>query len=748
MPTLGSLLACVLVGAVPQGGITIGLEDPENGRMVYRHGVFEMTGGAFVKVDAESIRADTVRYTDSTNDVEAEGEVTFISPPYTFFAASIRYNMNERFGTLNKVEVFREFERAAGGKGRIEQGEIDVVVLRAESVQKLGDEYKAAGVSVTTCGMDPPHYALTAAEAFFSAETRTISLRQCRLKWGGKTLLRFSLLESTIDDLDKIIFPRFRLGRRGDWGWWGSVGIRRPFDDGFEEASFVYRGDRGPGLGYVRKEGPLSLNFGLVYEGVVSAADDLDRALDNLARRGSLLDGTPPYLLLEDYLYTERRLLDTIGTPDNSPVFYADNLRWGLRVSWRDENGPWRSAFSMDITSDRDYLYEYDRRRYYSEWDRATYFEAECFSRWSMVDVVMRLRLEDFREETEYLPELRLKTLPLLLPGGLDLGVDMRAGIVRHEFDEVQAREGLSAFRSHNAVRLGRRIEPAAGLLLNPFFEGRFTWYSDSRLGEAVTQAGLTYGVDMSLLVTGEFDDGLRHVVRPLVSFVNTPVATADPLDVFDFDEVEDFAAGRRLKFALFQDWWRRREDGTAPLGRFNLETSLLLDDESRLNLNSGNRWTPLKMDAALSGAAGLSGKVDAVIGLHGEGLMDIYARLGYDRRLPFGTDGLDSVYLAYSGLKADPARSILPDQRLEGGCGYAAGRYHVEWGMGYEFENNVMVTRGQIYNVGRVVRDFHDLRLGIGVRYGWEDRDIRVSLSLEPSGYPPAPVILPAPSD
>jgi len=737
--------------AQPRSGV-VGLEDPSYGKIVADKNGVRMVGGAFVTSEGESLRADSIRYDTATGEVTAEGGVVLQAREWTLLAAKAVYNGKTGEGELTDVEMFRSFEREPGGAGRLEQGQVDVVVIRAATVRKEGRTFTAEKASVTSCGFAKPHYDISAEQVTVTAEGR-LEIRGARLHWGGVTLFRLSSIDIDPKELQNYLRPRAHFGNDALWGFTAEAGVGIPEHDGVPNQDILlnYRDRRGPGLFYeiapfhTDSEHASRLRLGAVWEGQTSAGDDADRAARILARRASLIDGTPIYQPSDYYLYTQRRLADGPASPDMTPPLYADDFRY--LIDFRDHfelSDAWNLDVSLYKQSDRDYAFEYDEQAYLREWQNGTYVRLGGASPYALYRIYTAFRTDDTVTLTEYLPEARIMTYPFDIMGGFLVSAEVRAGYLNHYFDPTIGLSGFDAFRTHTTMSVERPINFNEGLALTPFIKVQSTDYSASRLGEPLTQSGMTAGATASFSATGHFGDeasGLAHVIRGTLTYSHTPRTTADPIDVYDFDEVDDFMPGERLTLLIDQRLRREGDDENCELARLILSGGLILDEAERLALADGSRWAPLSADLLIRPVQPLT-VFAALDGFPGKGVEDLHAGLNFRRKLWPGEDGLRTFGLAYRVLEEDTAHAILPTREITTSFGYNAGRWGVDAEFAYELEDNALVQEGTILSKVVLTRSLHDISVSLGASYDWADREYSFSFRLVTLGYASSPVV------
>jgi hypothetical protein len=735
----------------PKTGI-VGLEDPAYGRIVADRNGVQVVGGAFVMSEGESLRADSIRYDTATGEVTAEGGVVMQAQGWTLLASKAVYNTKTGEGTLTSAEMFRSFERKPGTAGRLEQGQVDIVVVRAAVIRKTGKTFTAEKASVTSCGFYTPHYDIEADQVTVSAEGM-LEIREARLRWGGLTLFHLSSIDIDPKELPNYLRPRAHLGNDALWGFTAEAGIGIPAHDGVPAQDILlnYRDRRGPGMFYeiapfhTDSERTSRIRFGAVWEGQITAVEDADRAARILARRGSLIDGTPVYQPLDYYLFTQRRLADGPASPDMTPPLYADDFRYLLDFKDHIElSDYWNLDVSLYKQSDRDYAFEYDTQEYLRDWRNGSYVRLGGASPYVLYRIYTAFRTDDTVTVTEYLPEARIMTYPFDIMGGFLLNAEVRAGYLHRYFDPTIGLQGFEAFRTHTAVSVERPIYFNEGLALTPFVKVQSTDYSASRLDEPLTQSGMTAGATASFSATGHFGDetsGISHIIRGALTYTHTPRTTANPIDVYDFDEVDDFMAGERLTLLIDQRLRREGDEENSELARLILSGGMILDTAERLALADGSRWSPLLVDLLIRPVQPFE-VFAALDGLPGKGVEDLHTGFSFKRKLWPGEDGLRTFGLAYRALAEDTAHLVLPTREIVTSLGYNAGRWGVDAEFAYELEDNALVQEGTILSKVVLTRNLHDIAVSLGASYDWADREYSFSLRLVTLGYTSSPVV------
>ncbi|MBN1807735.1 MAG: hypothetical protein JW909_01620 [Planctomycetes bacterium] len=744
-----SFLHAALPGAEAAGTLKsgrIGLEDPDHGRMLLNSDGFSITGGAFVDAGGERLRADTLKYVRASDSIMAEGYVVLEGRGWFVLAEKATYSLDTRDAELKNVELFRSFDTEPGENGRIESGEVSVVVVRAETVRKQGDRFHADNASVTSCGFYSPHY-LVSAEKLIITSGGILQVRNARLKWGPATL--FKLADAEIDParLPYYLRPRGSISNDADWGLTLEAGIGIPRKDGErdEEIRLNYRAERGPGFTY--DIGPLSapvreasrLRIAGVLESGITAGDDAQRSAEILARRGSQINGTPAFVPQGYYLYEQRRLADGAASPDLTPPTYQDDFRYLL--DYRDHFSYFGNAYldvSLYKASDRDFPFEYDETEWLKDWYHGSHVTFGGSSTYGMYRLHTAFRTGDEMTLTEYLPEARVRTFPLELGAGLYLNSEMRSGLLRRYFDPSVGYSDFWSYRTHGAATLERPFNLGGGFKITPYITARSTHYSESRTGKPLVQAGIEAGAACSALLTGEFPTKagrLIHSVRTTLSYVRVPGTSADPLDVYDFDGVDDFMPGERLELCVDQRLSVRTGAERYDIARLTLSGSLLLDEAERLAVAQGGRYGPLRADLLVRPTR-LSNVFAVAEGIPGMGLQDLHAGISFSRRLDAGADGLNGFALSYRLLAEDIDNGVLPTEELAASLGFNAGRWSVQAEFAYELQDNALVQEGTILSRMIFTRDFHDAALSIGASYNWADDEYSISLRLASKGF------------
>ena len=749
-----SLASAAAEIAAPSEG-RVGLEDPAYGRMAITGDDLEIAGGAFAIAGGETIRADRIVYQSGAGVVRASRNIIIEARGWTLLADDAVIYTQTRTATLANVEMFRSFERKPNTPGRIEKGEVDVVVIRAAEVHKEHDAYTALNVSLTSCGFNPPHYEVLADEVLVSPDG-ILTVRNGRLKWGILTLFRMSNVTVDPSELKYFLRPRLRTGVDARWGFFLETGVGIPGGtvQPDREILFSWRNRRGPGLFY--EVAPFHsaateasrLRFSAVWESETTDADDAERASRILASRNSLINGNPDELPLSYYLYEQRRLADSVGVPDTSQPLYAGDLRYLL--DFRDHAALSDHTFldvSLYKASDRDYAFEYDESAFLREWHRGSYLRLTNTGPFNLFRLHTAFRTDDSVSMTEYLPEARIVTFPYRFAGNFQLSTDLRTGYLRRYFDPTTGYSGFEAYRTHAAALVEYPCYLNTGLALTPFAAFRSTWYSDSRSAEPLLQSGFTGGAVLSGVLTGSFErpaGEILHQIRGALTYARTPATSADSVNVFDFDEIEDFMAGERLSLRLEQRLFAKRsQNSLQDIARLTLESSLILDEDERQALSGGSRYGPMKADLLLRPVEPLE-ITAAVNAVSGKGVQDMHAGILYRRFLAPGRDGIRSAGLFYRTLAEDADNGVLPTSEIITRLGYAAGRWGVDADFAYELKDNAIVSRGTILSRLVLTRDFHDVALSIGVSYNWADDDYSFSLRLHTRGYTAQPVTRP----
>jgi hypothetical protein len=299
--------------------------------------------------------------------------------------------------------------------------------------------------------------------------------------------------------------------------------------------------------------------------------------------------------------------------------------------------------------SDRGFLDEYFEQEAREDKEKETVLYYKHQRGLSALTVLGKVRTNDFLTQTEYLPQVgyRLLGYPLgycLWGDRLTFYSTSQVANVRLRPDEALhlPQPDLWRFDTLNELDM-----PLAWRFIHvvPFVGARYTAYTDSpdafgqESGRAVDRLVGEYGFRSSATFSRVYRvtnrlldlDGVRHIITPTVDYFHRYAVTADPNEVFHFDEVDPLGEFQMVRLGLRQRWQTRRlSRGQSPLASVDQRVVdwVLLD--AHLDLfpdpdrdNQGNVLGDLNLD--------LIWRLSDHVTLLSDGQMDLANGLGWD---------------------------------------------------------------------------------------------------------------------
>ena len=411
----------------------------------------------------------------------------------------------------------------------------------------------------------------------------------------------------------------------------------------------------------------------------------------------------------------------------------------------------------MHAASDRDVRAEYFERDAKTGLPGETFIDLRRRSGGTYLSLFASPRVNEFATETEYSPEARWAAPAMGLGAGFVLTGEASAGYLARRYDEIldftaTPRTDYEAFRARTRLVVSRPFRLGA-LRFSPFVGTDQALYDYSDSAAAFTERGLpvqdsfvrgaaVYGGAVSTRIFGNLRGGerpLRHVIEMRAEYLGVSSPTHDPVEILGFDAADDLIESSRVRFmidqrlqtkSLLPDGSRRSRDVAGLL----LEAALLTDDVERADLNSGERWTPLRAAAFVRPSVNFSLYAAAEIGLSGGGLRTSEAGLEFGMDLALMDDATKTYWRAsLSHVWTDDPSSSEVGGRLRL---FPAGRWSVELSGRYELGDRLGSPDWTDERLS-LVRDFHDWDVAVGFWRDPQRDDAGLSFSIRPKGFP-----------
>ncbi|MBE7466128.1 MAG: hypothetical protein HS116_21840 [Planctomycetes bacterium] len=502
------------------------------------------------------------------------------------------------------------------------QGRLNIVFKAEKLVRESRLRYTATDAFVTTDDMADPMYGLKVKQLDFllreipdpTKEGRTdlrpkaVIGKGARVKIGPVTL--FPLPTVNYDMTKHLGFVAVDAGNSSLWGYYGlfryGAGLgdnhERLFDPVKLYIDADYREKRGPALGAefkyetgkrpqqgdAAREFERGRGFVRVYvasEMSITSDDDAERGIRNRERRiQPKIDGDHYREYDPNRLFLARRLKDNAGPATFESKLYEGEYRGLVDLA---HHQPLRYIaglndvelnFKYQYRDDPDLELDYFRNNYLennqpealaSVLKAGDNYSTELFYRVNPneFDGAPPRAPFDYGTFTEYQPALGGTLLPTGIGGGFYASAEGQAGYLRKDFDRDIIDQGdLEAFRAYGKAIVERPTR-FWGLNWRPYLGGQAAWYSQSREDDGTVQGAALYGLDVSTRFYGTFADaknyelglnGFRHIIEPRIEWSAVSNTIEDPVNIYDFDTVDDVVGMQRIRFALDQRFQTR----------------------------------------------------------------------------------------------------------------------------------------------------------------------------------------------
>lgn len=233
--------------------------------------------------------------------------------------------------------------------------------------------------------------------------------------------------------------------------------------------------------------------------------------------------------------------------------------------------------FEGSYISDEGFLPEYYESEFKSGKEQESLFYLKRALENRALTFLARGRVNDFQDQTEYLPQVGYNLIeePLFDIGDATtvyFDADYEGAFVRRKFNKRLDIEDYETYR----VDLDSKIETPfllGPVKATPYAGFRYTRYGDGRLtSRDVNRVGEIYGVRLfsefsrTWHVDGGLFDlyGLRHIVLPEVSYEVVQHVSSDPDELLQFDAVDQLDEEERIRVGLrnrIQTIWTDRPE-------------------------------------------------------------------------------------------------------------------------------------------------------------------------------------------
>lgn len=515
--------------------------------MVYRKekGVLEARGNVLVKKGDQELSADFVIVNTTTEEADAFGNVVMKRGTEVWRGEKLHYNFGIGAGDASSLAYSSHpFE------------------LMAENVARLPDNrIRATGAKVTTCenGFDSPHFKVRAREIVVDPN-ESIRGKHAVFFFGH---VPFFYLPYWYRDLDESTGWRFRAGYESKWGGYLLSSYRYPVgSDGLRgETHLDYRSKRGVAFG-----------------------QDIGWISDSSQGKA------------EVYFVNDDQPLDENDSPDKD----IDSARYRVKVkntSTVSDN----SLFYLQAQylSDADMLEDFFEREYNQNAQPDNYAVYSFRQDGHVIDALARVRLNDFYEGVNRLPEVSLNVFRQPLGGSL-LYYESQTYLSNLErvFREGDVgNKDYSVFRADSAHLVNYPGRYFGYLNVVPRVGLRGTYYSATKQSTSVDQVTtvlatntvtgtttssaqtntvvsvsdgpgefrvrLEFGCEASFKAYrtwGAQESARRHVVEPYLNYTIVPEPGVLPEDLYQFDAVDALGEEHFVKLGVRNKYQKKVE--------------------------------------------------------------------------------------------------------------------------------------------------------------------------------------------
>ncbi len=733
---------------------------------------------AVLTIGNTKIQARNMVYHYDTKEVFAEGDVVFDDPSgSSFYCDQLFFNTTEWRGIAQNVRIKAEraevkletqpFIEGGSGKsvigassstgrnwannvqsgGGIFDGEVKRMTVSAKSVRSINqDHQEGIGVTVSPSMFAEKHWGIHSNAVNFRKGQKIESWHNV-LKIGRVPVFYFPYI---IKDL-KYDWPWMRVGGGYSSDWGAHVYTKFGFDtdpdpkamfrldnlffniDWREERGWATGVDVEYETGHRNSRGFLNTYF--LNESNISRHDDMKRAIDRNDTR----------------VYRSE--------PAWEPDLYREDERWGIDWWHRQEfTDNWDLRMEAHKYSDRDFLREYNEWAFKEDKEPETSLDLRFMNDHLVAELVAVKRLNQWQNQSEYLPELRL-TIPSWRLGRLPLYLesDTRVGYVNRRFDDAfdkynvdndafnKVRDGddydLFA-RLHNQTLLKAPIHLGNFAVLTPYVGGRVTYYGEQYgdLGNDHDQddlnSALLWGAELSSRFYGRFTDW-RHVVEPLIGFYGgeDPVIERDQL--YPIDEIDAYDEQHYFTFDLRQRL-QKRTGPNSYRDYAGLDLKLRYyprGNEADLN-NFRRHTTELEVDFNLYPTESLSFWTNALVDLQDGTVNRLYAGADWKFHRRVRLWAQHAYYRGHYWRYPTSVSSESTTVALRTLLWDEDSKYAAEVSFTYDWPDNAESFNGFSEEKFTLYRDLDTFELGVSYVHDRKNDDHGVFFSLTPKGF------------
>lgn len=678
------------------------------------------------------------------------------------------------------------------------QGRLNMVFQAEKVIRHSRMHYAAENAFVTTDDMAEPMYGVRIEQldmymreapnpdepGKMITKPKVIYGKKARLKIGPLVLFPFPTVTYDMtkhapymraDVGNSTLFGPFGLYRIG-FGLGGSQ--ERLFDPTNLYVDIDLRLKRGPALGaeFKYKTGKRPLDpeaqqafergtgsvrvYGTV-ENFINERDDAGRGIRNRERRiQPKIDGFQHRAYDANLLFLARRRTDDAGPPDFGIDLYEGEARGMIDFS---HHQPLRHFiglndvqldFKYQQQSDRDFVLEYFRSNYLTMNQPEALVSARKSGEHYGAELLYRDNANDFDGATPrapfdfgtftaYQPAFTYSLLQTPVGHGFYVGGEAQAARLERQFERrVIDQDDFSTERAYGNLTIERPFR-FMGATWRPYVGGQAAVYGDSRDGGSTAQAAGMWGLDISSRLYATLPevrneelgvDGFRHIIEPRLEYRAVSDPTEDPVNILDFDEIDDVQGLQTVTLALDQTFQTRRfkEDGSYDTHNFaglNMSLPFFVRSADRDRLVHGNYMDLFHINGYLQVIDAL--KFNADLGIRFEENEVETASFG----LEFDPGGRWRLLVSERFNFSDDDRRILGSDEVRFRLDFQLSE---RWGLSVEQRTErvrgFLATKGRTYQEIVLRRRYGALIGEISYRVDRNSRDNSFGFSLAPA--------------
>ncbi|MBM4014691.1 MAG: hypothetical protein FJ293_06985 [Planctomycetes bacterium] len=508
------------------------------------------------------------------HELYAAGHVYFRQGDESLFATELYQHLLERRGIVVDADAFHRTRY--GGEGEVRPGEapreadLDVHV-RAARLRSLGlGAIVAEQAQFSTCVYGHPHWHV-------ESGTITATLRDPAAP-AAPGLERLALADNWLELEDAPLLPL--PGFTTDFAQGDSLPLRKVragHSTRFGAFLQTLWGRELPELAHALEESlglddPLTLGLELDVDAYARRGGALGPALD--WRVPGLVSGELGGYWIHDQQDEDSEIPAPIDHPDRGRA-YLRNRFTPLEY--------WRLDTEVQWYSDAGFQPEYFEREFKEEKDPESYvhlIRQEDTARWRLL---YRKRLNDFQSQVDNLPRggfdmVAEPLFDLRLPSWLRHGGQPAHLLLTQAHDVANYRihpADDSLLDSERVVRADSLLDLSTTVslgpvALRPFTSGRFTgWDRSIDDSGALGRGVFLSGAHAELMVHRDFDawlpalqvDGLRHIARFDIDWMNLWESSRDPAELVQVDQVDTLTEREVVLLAVRQRFQTHRAD-------------------------------------------------------------------------------------------------------------------------------------------------------------------------------------------